>query len=812
MERDTPVPHRGHVGVRPKAASLPELARRLPGAVHSPWFLFLGIGVALVGVYVWLPRDAPASALYDSIGLAAGIAVLVGVRRNKPRRALPWYLLAIGQFLFAAGDIVWDLYEYVFNSSPSPSLADVLYLGGYPVLVVALSLFLRERMPGGDRRTFIDSMIVATGVGVVVWTFLADPYVGDSSLDPLERVVAVIYPLADIVLLGALIRLLAAPGARPFAFRLLAVSLVLNLVADTVYAASTLGAISVDSVVTDAAYLIAYVAWGASALHPSMAAVAVPAADRETRLGPVRLALLAGSCLLAPSVLLAASAFGIVVPVPVLAIGSGATFLLVVARMTGLVRDLGVTLGEREILADQLRHRAFHDPLTGLANRALLADRVEHALRRRSGGAASVALVLLDLDDFKSVNDSLGHAAGDELLVELAGRIGRSTRSGDTAARLGGDEFALLLEDLDDDLTALRVTERMLAELSRPVAIGGRELFVRASTGIVFAGPERCSGEELLRDADVAMYLAKRRGDGRVAVFEPLMHQALLDRVALQEDLRQSLAHDDFSLRYQPIVALDTGQTVGFEALLRWDHPRLGALGAEAFIQVAEATGLIVDLGRWALETACAEAQSWHTALRARGATQLPILNVNMSVRQLHEPGFAATVTAALDATGFEPSALVLEITESVLLDAVEGVLDRLQELRALGVRLALDDFGTGYSSLSYLHRFPVDFIKIDRAFIATLADGPEPAGLVRAITQLAATLHAETIAEGIEHETDVTALQAMGCRFGQGFHFAVPLTEEEVDARLGIAAESQASGDEMAAPRRRWIALEGAT
>jgi diguanylate cyclase (GGDEF)-like protein/PAS domain S-box-containing protein len=431
---------------------------------------------------------------------------------------------------------------------------------------------------------------------------------------------------------------------------------------------------------------------------------------------------------------------------------------------------------ERNRFEEQLRHRAFHDPLTELANRSLFADRVEHALARHARVEGTIAVVMLDLDGFKMINDSLGHTVGDQLLVAVGGRLQESLRAGDTAARFGGDEFAILFEDATSDEDVIRLAERILAELGEPFEVGGKSLVMTASLGVATNhtgdGPE-----ELVRNADMAMYMAKNAGKARVRVFESAMHDAALQRLELEAEMRRGLKAGQFAVHYQPIVHLDTGRVSGLEALVRWEHPRRGTLAPYEFIGLAEETGLIVELGRWVLAEACRNARRWqqlHPELELQ-------IGVNLSALQVRDPHLVDDVAAILAASKLDGSSLVLEVTESILVDDSAAAIACLHRLKALGVRIAMDDFGTGYSSLSYLRTLPIDVLKIDKAFIDAVATDVESAGLVEAIVRMAETLGLETVAEGVENAQQAARLDTLGARVVQGFHFSRPLPTARV-------------------------------
>jgi len=452
---------------------------------------------------------------------------------------------------------------------------------------------------------------------------------------------------------------------------------------------------------------------------------------------------------------------------------------------------------QRKQLEDELAHQAFHDSLTGLANQALFRDRVEHALVRIARSGGHLAVVFLDLDNFKTVNDSLGHTAGDELLVGVTSRLVSCVRPGDTAARLGGDEFALLLEDITDDREALAVAERTIASLRQPFTLAGKEVFAGASLGVAFDAPG-IGCDQLLRNADLAMYTAKSLGKGRFEVFAPEMHTVAVDRLEVEAELRRALERGELRVHYQPIVALDTGAMVEVEALARWEHPERGLLPPSVFIQLAEDCGLIEELGRWVLTEACAQTSRW----QAEHPRRDPLgVSVNVSPRQLRDPRIVDDVARALRATALSPGCLTLEITEGAMMQDTDVALVHLTALKALGVRLAVDDFGTGYSSLSYLQRFPIDVLKIDRSFVLGINRGAEESALARAIVRLAQTLHLVAVAEGVENEAQATLLRKLGCQLAQGYLFARPGPASDISDILAASA----SGD-----RARLVAIAG--
>jgi diguanylate cyclase (GGDEF)-like protein/PAS domain S-box-containing protein len=448
-------------------------------------------------------------------------------------------------------------------------------------------------------------------------------------------------------------------------------------------------------------------------------------------------------------------------------------------------------ISERKVFEEQLTHQAFHDPVTNLPNRALFVERVRHAVARARREEGELGVMFLDIDDFKTINDSLGHGAGDMALMDVAKRLSKSIRSSDTAARFGGDEFVVLLEDLDSTETAVEVAERILEDLRQPLMVASKELALRGSIGISILEPSSSAGaDELIRDADAAMYIAKRDGKGGYRLFEPDMHAGVLARLELRADLQRALESGDFELHYQPIVRLADRRIAGIEALLRWHHPERGLVLPDEFIPFTEETGLIVPIGRWVLREACRKA----VEVQKVPFDGPPLyMCVNLSVKQVQHSDIVSDVEDALAESGLEPHLLMLEITESMLVDDPEIAVVQLTELSELGVRLAMDDFGTGYSSLSYLSRFPVDAIKMDRSFLQPEAS-EEAVALSSAVVGLGSSLALEVVAEGIELEEQLRRLTDLGCEFGQGFYFAHPMESGPLDDYL--AGKSKDAGE----------------
>ncbi len=598
------------------------------------------------------------------------------------------------------------------------------------------------------------------------------------------------YPIMDVAIVFVMVRALVFGNwQRPFC-RLLAASLAAIVIGTFGADLLVLHTDSVSRTPVDALFLVAYLLIAGAALHPSIADE-VPVAPRPTpsvyrgeASGQGRVPVVAFIGFVPPTILLVASCLGARVSVVALSALSVTVFALVYLRMmwligqiTGQNREiemhahaLEASHRQRDALEFDLRHLAFHDELTGLANRALLHDRVEHALAAAPRTGRSVALCFGDLDGFKTVNDTLGHHVGDSVLVRASRLLSSIVRPGDTVARLGGDEFAVLMVDVERPEAAVEFAHRVVAVLRDAPDFEGTQVGLSISVGVAFGEPGKTT-EQLLTEADSAMYEAKESGKNCVEVFRTSMRSRMLERLDMTNGFRWALGRSEFFLEYQPIISLSDDRIHGVEALVRWSHPSLGEVEPLRFIPIAEETGFIVPLGRWVLIEACEELARWDT-----GDAPLT-LSVNLSRRQLISPHLTEEVRMALALSGVDPQRLMLEITETVLMENPERAAQALSELRSLGIRIAVDDFGTGYSSLSHLQRFPVDVLKIDKSFIDPLATNDRAsAALVTAIIGLARSLGLDVIAEGIEHESQRQRLVELGCDHGQGFHMARPL------------------------------------
>jgi diguanylate cyclase (GGDEF)-like protein len=689
-----------------------------------------------------------------------------------------WRLLALASAMYLAGNVVFTLYE-VTGGRPYPSVADGVYLLFYPLMLWGLLRFPAGRRAIGDRvRLSLDLAVVAIGGSAVVIYVVLGPTIVQRGPSSLETAFSIAYPVGDMVLLvgvaTVLLRRIGGSSARALQF--MTGGLLLYVAADLVYGYVTLhstyhGGDPVDSLwmVAIALFAVAGAAQGSSD----------PAADLASANDRPRASW-------APYIAVAVS-FGLLIVsqrhAPLLPDLSLVIAAVVLATLVS-VRQL---LAQRDLVRTQgrLSHQSMHDALTGLANRALLIDRAEQMLARARRAGTPVVALYVDIDGFKQINDSFGHAAGDDALRVVAARLERVVREADTVGRLGGDEFVVLLQDLTFDAGPELVAERICQVLGQPIDLQGtkpRSVTVTASIGIAIG--LRDSADDLIRDADFALYEAKRAGKNRWVVFESRMQTVAQDRVELEMDLADALDAGQFFLLYQPTLDLQSEKITGFEALIRWRHPVRGIVAPDAFIPLAEHTGLIVPIGRWVLHTACRQAAAW----RRQGCNLG--MSVNVSARQLDQPDFVQEVADALAATEIDPATLTIEITETVLMRDPEAAARRLAEVKAAGVRIAIDDFGTGYSSLAYLRQFAVDALKIDRSFISAMAASSESKALIHTLVQLGKALGLETVGEGIEERSQLRHLQAEQCDSGQGYLFARPLEAAAVEELLGLRAQ----------------------
>ena len=748
---------------------------------------FMAIMALAMGAY-FLVDDATVRAVLISVAtLAAPVAVAIGIIAFRPAARALWWALAVSLALNGIGTTIDWMSWVVADGVGIPSVADLFYLSGYALAFVTLALLVHRHTGEGSRTASIDSAILSTAVGIAVWVFVVQPVVHGTELSPLAFAVTAAYPLLDVAMLGLAVTILLQPGRHPYAVSLIIVALAFTYASDVAwtYLAST--GEYVEAGIVDAGWWLGPLFWGAAGLHSSMRDFGTTREFHGVAVTRWRVWALGVAGTIAPLIIIVQA--NNLEPVDLIVAELAAIFLawMVVLRLGGTLDALAHSLSLRTELQGALSHQAAHDPLTGLANRRAFADRLAGLIAAGQGAA----ILLVDLDDFKAVNDSHGHSVGDALLVQVAERLRSTLRDTDAAARLGGDEFAVLLKDCADEGSASDVARRLLDTLEAPFDVDGHMVFAHASIGIALTGGASTDADDLLRDADVAMYLAKGQGKGRLEIYRPTMHADILQRIALRADLQEAIAGDQFVVHYQPIFTIDDGRPAGVEALVRWQHPDRGMIAPGEFIGLAEETGLIVPLGRWVLDEACRQLREWqglHPSARSLSMT------VNVSGVQLQHPAFVDHLRGAIRTSGIDPTSLVLELTESVLNDGDASV-RVLETLKAIGVRIAIDDFGTGYSSLSYIGRFPVDILKIDRSFVTALGSSTKEAALTATIIELAQNLDLETVAEGIEDAAQLSVLRRLGCRMGQGFFLARPLHPALVGALL------MQHGDRSAAP-----------
>ena len=852
--------------------------------------------------------------LVDNIGeiLAPVVAAVVcglRARRETGRLRTSWLLLGASCLAWGAGQVVWTYYELIAHREvPFPSLADIGYLAAVPLAAAGLlaqGASARRRV--AQFRTVLDGTIIAAAVLFISWATVLGPTFHAGGNSVLEQILALAYPVGDVVTIALVIFMLAGGrAANRLPVTIVGAGLAAIALADSGFAYATQAGIYATARYIDIGWFVGYLVVALGALHPdrrrtaevesratntlgvvlpyvpvfvafSVAAAkmtlghgldafseatgfvlvavvvlrqvlavlehaalaralesrvaerTVELSERERHFrslvqngsdlilltdpqGTVRYASPSTERLLgcAPTAFVGTTLTSFVHPddreqvQPILTAAEArpGAVLTTEWRMrhadggwrwmetmtTSRLADTAVAavvlnsrdVSERKAAEEQLHHQAFHDTLTGLANRALFRDRLEHAITAIARRGGTVGVLFLDLDDFKTVNDTAGHVTGDALLEAVALRLSTLVRPGDTVARLGGDEFAILVEELADIQAVSDLAERIQESMRQPFLVEGNELFIRASAGIRVVSEPHVAADEVLRAADVAMYVAKSDGKGCYRIFDPAMHEALVERLALQADLKHAVERAELVVYYQPLVSLTDERIVGVEALVRWQHPNRGLVPPVEFIPIAEQTGVIVPMGAWILETACTQMRE----LDATGTGGLD-LSVNVSVRQLVEPGFVTEVADILDRTGFPAHRLVLELTESMLIENTDTVLDVLHQLRDLGLRLAIDDFGTGFSSLAYLAKLPVAELKIDRSFVAAMAEDSANDRMVRSIVKLAHDFHLHIVAEGIEDAEAMAHLRTLGCEQGQGYYFAKPMPAAALAAYL---------------------------
>ena len=726
---------------------------------------FLVLAVLGLGVHLAAPAGTALLA-FAVVALGSIAAVATGMVRHRAHPLGPWGAVLLAGVLLLAGAVL--------RATPTVGIAaaavlpDLFTVPGYCALGYGIVGWLRARGAARDEHALLDALLLGAGAALALWALLVAPELQSEGQPVLQRGLSAVYPVLDAVLLALMAQLSFTQATRQPAYWLLVTCLVGVLVGDLQYALAAAGRTAATSASADAAFLVAYAAMGAAALHPSMTRLSANEGMSAAGWSLPRLSGIAVA-LLVPAGLLLVS------PGPALdrAVRAGLAALLTAGVLVRTIRAVNQhAAGEATA-----RHQATHDQLTALPNRVLLRRQLARLVPQSRGRGLRVSVLFLDLDGFKLVNDSHGHAVGDELLIGTAERLRGLVGEGDVVARLGGDEYVVVAVH-QDRASAEELADRIIAAFAEPFDLSVGPVFVSPSIGISQGGraarPE--DAESLIRDADIAMYKAKGAGRNRFAVFDSSLRETVRTRMDLETALRYAVEREELRLHYQPIVDLADGRITGHEALLRWQHPERGMVSPAEFVPIAEETGLIVPLGAWVVESALHQLATW----RAGGAGPLHV-SVNVSARQLQDPGFGDVVAAALAETGLPASALWLELTETVMVENPENTSATLFALADLGVVTCVDDFGTGYSALGYLKRFPVSVVKVDRTFVAGLADSLDDEAIVRAVVAMAHALGLRIVAEGVETERQHSRLRELGCDLGQGWHLGRPKPPGEV-------------------------------
>jgi diguanylate cyclase (GGDEF)-like protein len=750
---------------------------RYPPTLPNLWLIYLVVGSLAVVAYYLVP-DGIAAAIYQLVGLSAAAAIVVGVRLHQPARRSAWYLMALGLWIWSLADGIGNWWALVLDRDVYPTPADAVYLIGYVAVALGILLLVRGRHQGHDLAGTLDSLILTTSLAVLSWVLLARPIIGTYQDSPIAAVVAVSYPIADIVLAGLLIRLLTTQSGRTRSYRLLVLALILLILADT--ASSALSLLTFEaSEPLDFLWLASYLAWGAAALEPSIVSLSAPTVSGTTTFTRARLAALTVAVLIPPVALGVQTALGLTPTVWAVVVFSVIAVLLVVARMNLSIEQIQAANADVAAVQAELSHLAAHDSLTGLANRAQAMRLISGTLSRAQRSGAVVGLLVVDLDDFKQVNDTLGHQAGDEVLLTVAQRIVRTVRAGDVVARLGGDEFLVLLEPLDEQASGVAVAERVIAVVTQPMRLrSGHHARIGASVGLAISQDAGTDADSLLQEADLAVYRAKSAGRGRIEVFDRSLRDRLSRRSQIEDSVRAALGDGSVDVSLEPIVELITGELAGLE--IRGNCRIEGNLvdRAELIADLGRSPA-ILELDAWLLRRAAATA----AGIRGRAAT-LPI-TVAVSAQHLLQDRILGDVADALSATGVAADRLVLMISAAEVTDDLR-LLSNLDTLRERGVRVWLDGFGAGAAPTNQLLQLPVSAVRLDPTLISRPAPSSAPATadgspgtsraeagtapqMLRLTVQTARASGYGVIAPHLADAEALSAATAAGCEFGQG-------------------------------------------
>jgi diguanylate cyclase (GGDEF)-like protein len=745
--------------------------------------IVVGAAFAVAVASALLPESLSRSLVTTGGGAAALLALVYGVRRHRLDRSLQWHvgrpitwkLLGAGLGLLFAGGFV----RAVSGSGESVGgWGDLLVVAAYPYVAAGLLLMVRGRAPGQSLNSLLLGGIVATAVAFPLWMLVFDGLVRRGSLHPVEGILAVALPTLDLIVLVITARLLLLSHDHPPAYSYVLSGVGCLLAVHCIVAIRLANGVPAPYAGMSAPLLLAYGMFAGAALHPSMGTLFDPPARRLSELDVGHIILLTTAQLLAPFLLAVQAIRGKVVDVPAAIIGTAVLSALVVLVLVRMVRERA-----------ELELQARHDELTGLPRADLFNDQVSIAVAAAHQRSSQAAVMFLDLDRFKKINDSLGHAIGNQLLQHVAKRLQHAVRNGDTVARMGGDEFVVLLPELTHEDDAVRIARKLLGAFRDPFNLGKRQLYVTASIGVAIYPRDGEQPDTLLKNADAAMYAAKDRGRNTYAVYTPGLNEKAHEWLELESALHGAIGRD-LVVHYQPKVDVASGRVVGVEALVRWQHPTLGLLGPDKFIPMAEESGLIAPLGEWVMETACAQGQEW------REAGYPPItVAVNLSARQFQLQPVSDMVAAVLRRTGLPPKFLELELTESLALQGDDATYNTIEELKQMGVKCTVDDFGVGYSNFGYLDTLPIDKIKIDKGFVSKINTSADKPALVLGIIALGQGLGLDVVAEGVETHEQLDFLAAHGCDQIQGFIFSRPLPADELSSLLMLELVSPGPG-----------------
>jgi diguanylate cyclase (GGDEF)-like protein len=721
-------------------------------------WLYLAFGALAALAYAIATQTLVSVTVFVALGAGSGLAIVHGIRRFRPAPAWPWWCLATACWAFLLGIIARAALDT--GAGASSLFADAFTIPGYVLMFLGLGGFLRART-GPKKHALIDGLLIGVGATLVFTIFFAEPAASITGRPSAVSALAGVYPVLDSVLVLLVLNLAFSTARRGPAFYLLMSCFMLMLVGDVAYAMiGTTGELT-GSPLLDLPFLIGFCLIGASALHPSMVDIG-SRADLPAQPWSLRRLLLMAPAVAVPFVLDIAIREPSYLDQILLLSGE----LIVVALL--LVRAVSAVQGYAAA-QHQYEYQATHDPLTGLPNRALWFSQVRRMLAEATH-EVPVWVYFLDLDGFKLVNDSRGHMAGDQVIAEVAQRLSQCVPAAAAIARIGGDEFVVAYRAGKDD--AVQTADSMLLAMRHTLRMPTANVVISASMGIARSAGHT-SAEDLLRDADTAMYQAKAAGRDTWVIFDPVMHDKVRERIETDLALREALATQQFALAYQPIVRLATGEIVGAEALIRWNHPTRGVVPPNTFIALAEESGLIVDIGRWVIAEATCRLASW------RGAGVVKddfVMSINVSPRQLRDPHLATDLSSALNRFGVPGSSVIVELTESVMIDAASGAERVMNDLRELGLNLVVDDFGTGFSALGYLRRYPVTGVKIDRSFVAGLGTDAEDHAIVHAVVAMSAALRLGVVAEGVQSTDQRDALDSLGVLYGQGWLWGEPV------------------------------------